>query len=143
LVPIKDYPWLFKGNNINPESFKVPVTEENKVVLENQQSIGYRRLVYRHLQIHHLMFFKPGTLSLICVSIYYKRIKPQGAEYDEGFLFRLYVNLYVVASIGSKTHLVEYWHSVIPFFLCTRSSLGSLFFSRKISNHVDSSSEFN
>jgi hypothetical protein len=73
------------------------------------------------------MFFKPGTLSLICVSIYYKRIKPQGAEYDEGFLFRLYVNLYV-ALYGSKTHLVEYWHSVIPFF-CARSS--SLFFMKK------------
>jgi hypothetical protein len=95
----------------------VPVTEENKVVLENQQK-------YRLSEVGLPspsdtpppdVFLKPGTLSLICVSIYYKRIKPQGAEYDEGFLFRLYVNLYV-ASIGSKTHLVEYWHSVIPFF---------------------------
>jgi hypothetical protein len=45
----------------------------------------------------------------------------------------------MLASIGSKTHLVEYWHSVIPFF-CESSQV---YFSRKISNHVDSSSEFN
>jgi hypothetical protein len=86
------------------------------------------------------MFLKPGTLSLICVSIYYKRIKPQGAEYDEGFLFRLYVNLYVAPLLALK--LIWSNIGIRSFRFFVQSSL-VVYFSRKISNHVDSSSEFN